>query len=209
VIRINLLPHKREARRESGQGWLVAVMLVVAAEVVVLALYHQLKLQDLAKQRQVNAELSNQIAQIETSVKSHADVKKQLEVLRAREEAIKKLQSGRSGPTHVLLELSRVLTPGRGPTVSEEALNQKKKDNPQDVYATGWDARRLWLVSFKEIQRVVRLDGFAVDGEDVSELARRLALSQYFTDVTLLPAKQQGDKGLKVVNFQLQAKVKY
>jgi type IV pilus assembly protein PilN len=211
VIRINLLPHKREARRDSRQGWLVAVMLVIAAEVVVLGLYHQLKLQELDKQKQVNAELTNQISQIESTVKNHAEVKKKLEVLRAREEAIGKLQTARSGPTAVLLELSRILTVGRGPTISAEELMQKKKDNPQDVHNVGWDARRLWVLSFKENQRVVKLEGFAHDGEDVSELARRLSLSKYFQDIVLLPAKQQVDSEskLNVVKFQLQAKARY
>jgi type IV pilus assembly protein PilN len=211
VIRINLLPHKREARRDSGQGWLIAVMLVIAAEIVVLGLYHQFKLQELAKQKQINSELTNQISEIQSTVKNHAEVKKKLEVLRAREEAIGKLQSARSGPTAVLLELSRLLTVGRGPSISPEELMQKKKDNPQDVHNVSWDARRLWILSFKENQRVVKLEGFAHDGEDVSELARRMSLSKYFQDVMLLPAKQQvdADSKLNVVKFQLQAKVRY
>lgn len=211
MIRINLLPQKREARRDAGQGWLVAVMLVVAAEVVVLGLFHQLKLQELAKQKQVNAELQNQISQIETTVKNHTEVKKKLEVLRSREDAIAKLQAGRSGPTAVLLELSRMLTPGRGPSIPEDELMQRKKDNPQDVHNVGWDSRRLWLVAFSEHQRVVRLQGYARDGEDVSELARRLDLSKYFQDVVLLPAAQttEKDSSMRVVKFQLQAKARY
>ncbi|HNS98545.1 MAG TPA: PilN domain-containing protein [Polyangiaceae bacterium] len=211
MIRINLLPQKREARRDSGQGWLIATMLVVAAEVVVLGLFHQFKLQELDKQKQINSELNNQIAQINTTVQNHAEVKKKLEVLRAREDAINKLQSARSGPTAVLLELSRILTAGRGPTISAEELMQKKKDNPQDVHNASWDARRLWVLSFKENQRVVNLEGFAHDGEDVSELARRLSLSKYFQDVVLLPASQQvdGESKLNVVRFQLQTKARY
>ena len=211
MIRINLLPQKREARRDAGQGWLVAVMLVVAAEVVVLGLYHQFKLQELAKQKQVNTELSNQISQIQATVKNHAEVKKKLGVLRAREEAIQKLQKARSGPTAVLLELSKLLTTGRGPAISPEELMQIKKDNPQYVHNLSWDARRLWLSSFKEHQRIVKLEGYARDGEDVSELARRMSLSKYFEDIVLLPATRQQDTEtkLEVVKFQLQAKVKY
>ena len=211
MIRINLLPQKREARRDSGQGWLVAVMLVIAAEVVVLGLYHQFKLQELAKQKQTNDELQNQITQIEQTVKNHTEVKKKLEVLRAREKAIRELQKARSGPTAVLLELSRILTAGRGPSISPEELMQKKKDNPQEVHNVSWDARRLWLDSFKERQRIVKLEGYARDGEDVSELARRMALSKYFEDVMLLPAKRitESDTKLEVVQFQLQAKVRY
>ncbi len=211
MIRINLLPQKREARREAGQGWLVAVMILVLLEVVVLALYHQLKLQDLAKQKQINQELDAQIAQIQSTVKNHDEVKKKLAVLRAREDAIAKLQAARSGPTAVLLELSRIMTTGRGPTVPEDELQQKRKDSPMDVYNPGWDARRLWLSSYVEHERVLKIEGWAMDGEDVSELARRLALSHYFSDVTLLPGKREVEAASKmnVVKFQLQAKVRY
>ncbi len=211
MIRINLLPQKREARREAGQGWLIAVMLISALEVVALGLFHQFKLQELNKQKQINQELETQIGQIESTVKNHDEVKKKLVVLRAREEAIAKLQSARSGPTAVLLELSKVLTTNRGPTISDDIINQMRKDNPQDVYSPGWDARRLWLNSYTEQQRVMKLEGFAADGEDVSELARRLQLSQYFGDVVLLPATRTADaqSGMSVVKFQLQAKVRY
>ena len=211
MIRINLLPHKREARRDGGQGWLAIVAVVMCVNVVVLFLFHQGKEQELEKQVNVNKEFSEQIAKIEASVKNHAEIKIRLEEYRNRSEAIARLQTARSGPTAVLLELSRILTRDRGPTVSPEELMQKRKDSPQDVYNSAWDARRLSVLSFKESQRVVRLEGVAHDGEDVSELARRLTLSRYFEDVVLLPAKQQtdADSSLNVVKFQLQAKARY
>jgi len=211
VIRINLLPQKREARREASQGWLVAVMLVTALEVIILVLYHQLQLQDLARQKTINSELASQAQQIETAVQNHEAVKKQLGVLRAREEAIGKLQTARSGPTAVLLELAHVLTEGRGPSVDADKLAQLSKDNPLAVFNPGWDTKRLWLTSFAEKDRTVKIEGYARDGEDVSELARRLGLSNYFTDVKLLPAAREVDAKTKVevVKFQLQTKVRY
>jgi type IV pilus assembly protein PilN len=111
----------------------------------------------------------------------------------------------------VLLELARILTPGRGPTVDPERLNQLRRENPLAVFNPGWDARRLWLTKFVEQQRKVRLEGVARDGEDVSELARRLQLSSLFHDVRLLPAKKQRDQktGLELVTFQLEAQVRY
>jgi len=55
----------------------------------------------------------------------------------------------------------------------------------------------------------VKIDGLARDGDDVSELARRLSLSVYFADVKLLPASKTTDSGLEVIKFQLQAKARY
>jgi Tfp pilus assembly protein PilN len=79
------------------------------------------------------------------------------------------------------------------------------------VFNPAWDARRLWLTKFSEEQRKLRLEGFAQDGEDVSELARRMNLSAYFADVVLLPANRVVDATTKVevVKFALEAKVKY
>jgi type IV pilus assembly protein PilN len=212
VIRINLLPQKRRAQKsEGGQLWAVAVVLLVALEAVGFFIYHGNKKDELITQRRRNAELEEQIGQSKTAVKSHADVKAQLERLRAREDAISKLQSARTGPTAVLLELARLLTPGRGPSVDPDKLNQLRRENPLAVYNPGWDARRLWLFKYIENLRQVRLEGMARDGEDVSELARRMALSSYFADVRLLPAKKthSAEAGMDLVQFQLEAKARY
>jgi len=121
------------------------------------------------------------------------------------------LQSARTGPTAVLLELARLLTPGRGPSVDPDRLSQLRRDDPLAVFNPAWDARRLWLVRFVEDHRKLHLEGFAQDGEDVSELARRMNLSSYFADVRLLPASRQMDSvtHVEVVSFALEAKVKY
>jgi type IV pilus assembly protein PilN len=111
----------------------------------------------------------------------------------------------------VLLELARILTPGRGPSVDPDKLSQLRRENPLAVFNPAWDARRLWLTNFIEEQRKVRLEGIARDGEDVSEVARRMSLSSYFYDVRLLPAKKERDTatGLDLVRFQLEASVRY
>ncbi len=213
MIRVNLLPQKRRAQaaEDGSQLWAVVVVLLVALEAVGCFVYHGHKNEELAAQRRKNAELEEQIAQSRNAVKNQADVKAQLERLRAREDAISKLQSARTGPTAVLLELARLLTPGRGPSVDPDKLNQLRRDNPLAVYNPNWDSRRLWLTKYIESQRQVRLEGTARDGEDVSELARRMALSSYFADVKLLPAKKTHslEAGMDLVDFQLEAKARY
>jgi len=79
------------------------------------------------------------------------------------------------------------------------------------VFNGNWDPRRLDVTSFNEQARKVRLEGVALDGEDVSELARRMNLSDYFNNVVLLPGKQEKQQttGLPVVRFSLEAQVKY
>ena len=80
-----------------------------------------------------------------------------------------------------------------------------RRDNPLSVFNPTWDARRLWVTGYVEAQRKLKIDGKARDGEDVSELARRLNLSSYFYDVKLLPATRESD----FVRFSIEAKVRY
>jgi type IV pilus assembly protein PilN len=206
MIRVNLLAQKKRAERsEASQLWLVVVMVVVLAEVAALFVLHSFKAQELTAQQSANAVLVSQIEQAKKNVANHDQVKSELALLRARETAIQKLQSGRSGPTAILMELARILTPGRGPSVDPDRLAQLRRDNPLSVFNPNWDARRLWLTSYVEASRKLKIDGTARDGEDVSELARRLNLSSYFYDVKLLPALRKAD----FVEFSIEAKVRY
>ena len=212
MIRVNLLPQKREIRTaETDQRWIIVLLAVVLVEMVLILVFHQWKREELAKQIRANQELSTQIDQIKKSIVNHGEIKAQLETLRAREDAINKLLSARTGPTAVLLELSQLLTPGRGPTMDQDVLAQLRKDNPAAVFSPTWDARRLWVIAYQDMDRTVKIDGFARDADDVSELARRLTLSVYFNDVKLMPATKQADpeSGTEVIKFQLQAKARY
>jgi len=216
VIRVNLLPHKRDGKKASAplqaqQGWVVVLLVCVLVEAGGLYLFHQSELGDLAMQTRKNQSLARQISEIHTVVAGHEQVKQQLLVLRQREDAIAKLQVARTGPTGMLLELSRVMTPSRGPSVDAEKLAQLRRENPLAVPNLAWDAHRLWLTSFKEAAGTVTMEGLARDGDDVSELARRLGLSASFGDVRLLPASKMTDPDSKVevLKFQLQAKAHY
>ncbi len=214
MIRINLLPQKRAERKSSGEGgqlWLLVLLVLFLGEIAGLAVLHGTKKEELADQERTNRELDDQISRAKASVANHADVKAKLETLRLREDAISKLQSARTGPTAMLLEVARVLTPGRGPSVDPEYLDRLRRENPSQVHNPNWDARRLWLMKFIETSRRVRLEGLARDGEDVSELARRMNLSAYFYEVKLLPAKKELDpeSKLELLKFELEARVRY
>lgn len=222
MIRINLLPQKKQLRRrgeagaaeESGgesQVWLAFVLGAVLLEVIVLLFVYKSKQDQYTQVKKHNDELSGNIENIKREISQHASIKAQLKELRDREEAIQKLQGARTGPTATMLELSRIMTPGRGPTVDRDKLEQLKRDNPSSVPNSNWDPRRLWLSSYKEQDRVVKVGGYARDGEDVSEFLRRLSLSDYFFEVRLLPASKSMDSTTKIelVKFEMSAKVRY
>ena len=221
MIRINLMPNKKIVRRkgEAGadvgggesQAWLVFVLGAVLLEVIVLLFVYKTKQDQLTQAVKHNQEIKANIDAISREIANHAQIKAELKELRDREEAIQKLQSARTGPTATMLELSRILTAGRGPTVDRDRLEQMKRDNPSAVPNVNWDPRRLWMTSYKEDNRVVRIMGLARDGEDVSEFLRRLSLSDYFYEVRLLPAQKGVDTNthLELVKFEMSAKVRY
>jgi type IV pilus assembly protein PilN len=211
VIRVNLLPQKRRKQAPKNELWLVVSLAAVALEIVGFLMLFGAKQDELEQELRKNRGLQSQIEQIKDVAKNHEEVKKKLSSLRDREDAIAKLQSARTGPTAMLLEVARLLTPGRGPSVDPAELSKLRQENPLQDYNPSWDSRRLWLTKFVESERVVRLEGMARDGEDVSELARRMNLSSYFHEVQLLPAKREVEKesGLQMVSFKLEAKVRY
>jgi type IV pilus assembly protein PilN len=213
VIRINLLPKKRSAQttRTEGQAWLIWILVVMLLEIIGLFAFHSYTNNKLKDQNRKNSELSAQIEESKRVVQKHPEVKAKLEQLRAKEDAIAALQNARTGPTAVLLELARILTPGRGPTVDPDRIDQLRRENPLALFAPNWDPRRLWLTRYTEENRSVRIVGMARDGEDVSEFARRLNLSAFFNEVRLLPGKRTRDAktGLELVDFELQAKARY
>jgi type IV pilus assembly protein PilN len=214
MVRINLLPDKRQAARRPGaseptQTWLIGVGVAFIVTAIACVFIQKLKQDELAGVLADNARIDGQIDAIKKQIADHPEIKARLKELRDREEAIQKLQSARTGPTSTLLELAHLLTPGRAPTTDRDKLEQMKRDNPAEVYNANWDARRLWLTSYVEADRVVKLQGLARDGEDVSELERRLKLSDFFTDVKLLPGSKVTDQGQELFRFELSAKVRY
>ena len=215
MIRINLLPEKRAAQRRTaaaeGQAWIVIVAGVFIFEVICLLLLQQSKNDELAKLQKHNQAIQANIDDIKRQIANRDEIKNQLNELRDREDAIQKLESARTGPTSVMLELSHILTPGRMPTIYRDKLEQLKRDNPQAVPNVNWDARRLWLTSYDEVDRNVRLAGLARDGEDVSEFLRRLTLSDFFYDVKMLPASKTTDPSshVELVRFEVSTKVRY
>jgi type IV pilus assembly protein PilN len=216
VVRVNLLADKRPAARritagEPTQLWLLGVLGSFVAMIVVCLFVQKVKEDELRTIVLENGRIQEQIDTIKKQTANHSEIKAKLKELRDREEAIQKLQAARTGPASTLLELARLLTLGRGPTADRDKLEQLKRDDPAEVYNANWDPRRLWLTSYQESARTVRLGGLARDGEDVSEFERRLKASDYFADIKLLPGAKIVDAQTRqeLFRFELSAKVKY
>ena len=238
MIRVNLLPRRREAKSgEGGRAWIAVIAAVFLLEVIAIIVVHAQKKHDLDQQVAVNADLERGIADKRGRVANHESVKAQLADYQARENAIAKLQSGRTGPTAMMLELSRILTPGKSPTVDPEVYEKLRRDNPAALPSDHWDPHRLWLISFKEqptvagpapgappgvppptgavavAERLVTMTGIGKTNDDVAEFMRRLTVSRYFADVKLVKTEEKTDKeataGIAATTFEMRAKVRY
>jgi type IV pilus assembly protein PilN len=196
---------------EPQQTWLLGVLGAFAAAIIVCLFLQKVKQVQLDAALAENGRMQEQIDAIKRKIADHQDIKAKLKDFREREDAIQKLQAARTGPTSTLLELAHLLSPDRGPTLDRDKLEQLKRDNPAEVYNPNWDPRRLWLTAYTEVDRIVKIAGLARDGEDVSELQRRLKLSNFFAEVKLLPGNKvvDGTSHQELFQFQLSAKVKY
>ena len=213
MIRVNLLPRKRETKREGGRWPIYLIAAMFLLEVVAIIVVHANKKKDLDAQLAKNADVEKDIADKRGRVANHEAIKKQLADFQAREDAISKLQAGRTGPTAMMLELSRILTPGKMPTVDPEEYEKLRHENPAALPSDKWDPHRLWMVSFKEENRVVAINGIGKTNDDVAEFMRRLNVSRYFDDVKLVKTEEKKDKELTgdqpAINFDMRAKVRY
>ncbi len=215
MIRVNLLPRRRETKREGGKAWIGVLAAAALAMIVGIVIVHAGKKKELDDQLEQNRAIEASIADKKAKVANHEAVKKQLAEYQAREDAIAKLQAGRTGPTAMMVELSRILTPRKLPTMDQEALEKLRRENPGAVPSEKWDPHRLWITTFKEAERNVVIQGFGKTNDDVAEFLRRLTVSKYFENVHLVRTEEKIEKDVALgvsyatTQFELKAKVRY
>lgn len=216
MIRVNLLPRRREQKREGGNLWIVALAAVVLAEIVGIIFVHAQKKTELDDIQQANNVLTASINQKKAQVQNHEAVKRDLAEYQKREDAIAQLQSGRTGPTALLLELSRMLTSRKLPTTDPEAMEKLRRENPLAIPSDRWDPKRLWITSFKEDNKSVILLGVGKTNDDVAEFLRRVSVSRYFDKVKLVKTEERAatvaanaGPSIKVIGFEMRASVRY
>lgn len=142
MILINLLPH-REARRKRRKAAFFAGLGLAAVSGLLLVVLWYLGLEHLKSvQDDRNAQLQREISQLEGQIKDIANLRGEIESLKARQKAVEDLQTDRNVPVHLLNELTR--------------------QTPEGVY----------LTSIKQTGSVVAITGIAQTNERVSELLR-------------------------------------
>jgi type IV pilus assembly protein PilN len=183
MIRINLLPH-REAKRKQKQSAFVAMLalggLLGAALVLMVGGYNASRI---ATQNQRNQVLKSANEELDVKIKKIANLKAEIEGLKARQQAVEDLQGDRNQPVYLLDELVR--------------------QTPDGVY----------LKSFKQDGQRVLLNGVAQSQERVAELLRNLSGNSPWLerpDLTEVRAAtlEKSKTGRKVVEFTLNVSIK-
>lgn len=217
MIRINLLASRsRQARASSPSGpstgsWLIGYGVAALVLVVGLAFWYYGLDRELNEVVAQNNALQQEYDELSRHSANIDQVRAALARSQRLEEVVNELQRARFGPTRVLMELAKLLSLGGGPTIDPQRYEQIRNQNPLAGYNPAWDHRRLWLVSFQEEERHVRINGQGKTNEDVAEFLRRLSLSDLFGDVTLdrTEAADSRDSHVELISFQLSASVRY
>ncbi|MSP72219.1 MAG: hypothetical protein EXR76_08570 [Myxococcales bacterium] len=204
MIRINLLPVREAKKRESGRQILLLFAVCLAAEIAVLLYWQSDKEGELstvdAQVAKLQANLKTKEAEVARVVRIEAE-KAELE---KQKNVLDGLIEGQAGPVKMLDELSLMITPITDPL--RKLAAGKRGWNPE------WDPKRLWLESFTEENRKVKLMGLARTNDDLAEFLTRLNTSKHFVKVHLNVSEAvdlAAAAGVKLVKFDLDAVALY
>jgi type IV pilus assembly protein PilN len=183
MIRINLLPHREERRKERKLAFfkMLAMSALVGAGIA-LGIGGYIAAQ-IANQDQRNQFIKAENVRLDAQIKEIATLKQEIDALKARQQAVEDLQSDRNQPVYLMDELV--------------------KQVPEGIY----------LRSFKQENQRVVLVGFAQSNERVSELLRNLGNNSPWLERPDLieirsTAVGQGKDSKKVFDFTVNVGIK-
>jgi type IV pilus assembly protein PilN len=142
VILINLLPHREERRLQRKRAFFVGLGMAAVAGAAIAGVWVLVLQQMTEAQQGRNEFLSAQIKQLEGQIKDIAELRAEIESLKARQKAVEDLQTNRNIPVYLLDELVRY--------------------TPEGIYFT----------AIKQVGEQVTITGVAQTNERVSELLR-------------------------------------
>lgn len=214
MLKINLLPNARggaAAAPDNTKIFAIAMAVTAAVLVVGFVLHYNSIAQVAEQERSANSNVEAEVRQIRGRVTDHERVRNELAEIRSRESAIQHLQSARTGPTSMLVEVSHLLSPGGRPTADQQRLDELARLDPQLSFNPGWDTHRVWLLRFTEADRAVVIEGQGQTDEDVGEFMRRLMLSNYFEGVRLEESRGEAAPNITspMHRFRIVARVRY
>jgi type IV pilus assembly protein PilN len=183
MIRINLLPHREEKRKQRKAAFLALLGLCAVAGAAVVLAVGGYNARRISIQDERNGAIKAAIVELDKKIVEIATLKQEIEALKARQQAVEDLQGDRNQPVFLLDELVR--------------------QTPEGVY----------LRAFKQDGQRVNMSGYAQSQERVSEFLRNLAgNSPWLERPELVEVRAtglgQGRGARKVVEFTLVVGIK-
>ena len=147
MILINLLPHREAKRQQRKRAYMVSLGIAAVAGLAASGLWYSGLQQMIAGQQARNGFLKAEVAKLETQIKDIANLRGEIDALKARQKAVEDLQIDRNVPVQV--------------------LNVLVKQVPEGIYIT----------AVKQDGQTLNVAGIAQTQERVSELLRNTAYS--------------------------------
>lgn len=147
MIRINLLPHREEKRKQRKIAFLRMLAFSAAIGLTMVIAYAGFIATKISNQSQRNNFIKAENDKLDGQIKEISTLKQEIEALKARQQAVEDLQSDRNQPVYLMSELV--------------------KQVPEGIY----------LRSLKQDSQRVAISGYAQSNERVSELLRNLGNS--------------------------------
>lgn len=214
MVRINLLPNaKKDAASGGGAGstqlWLGGYLALAVFALIVAGVQYYLASTHLEELQERNTAMQARITELRAQSAGLEEARALLAESQALEETVNELNRARTGPARVMIELGNILSVDKGPTYDEEDLLEQRRRNPLAGFNQSWDVRRLWLTSFVEESRSVRIAGRGRTNEDVAEFIRRLTLSELFSNVALQRTSATTEDDLELISFEITGQINY
>ncbi len=159
MMRINLLPHREEKRKERQKQFGVMAGITAALGLAVAALLWVLFEGRVEDQKGRNNYLNTEIAKLEKQIDEIKKIREETASLLAKKQVVEGLQSNRSEPVYLLDQLLRQLPEG------------------------------LYLKSIKQIGTKINVTGYAQSNARVSAFMRNIEASPYLENPNLLEIK--------------------
>lgn len=144
MIRINLLPHREEKRKQRKAAFFRLLALAAVGGLAIVLAVGGFFAAQIAEQEQRNNFIKAENTRLDAQIKEITTLKQEIEALKARQQAVEDLQSDRNQPVYLMDELV--------------------KQVPEGIY----------LRSFKQENQRVVVTGYAQSNERVSELLRNM-----------------------------------
>lgn len=185
MIRINLLPHREERRKQAKTAFVAMLVLAGIIGLVVVLMVGAYLATRIETQNKRNEAIKTANVELDKKIAEISKLKQEIEALKARQTAVEDLQSDRNQPVLLMEELV--------------------KQTPEGVY----------LSHFKQDGQRVKMKGYAQSNERVSELLRNLANNSAWLEkpdlqlISLAPVPgSTGKNAKKVYNFEMVVGIK-